>query len=208
MTAKLIYGFDPLCGWCFGFGPALGQIRTELTDLPIVLRMGGLVTRDRIGPYAEGAAYIENASARMKAVTGVSLGAAFHARILGDPTVISSSIPPCDAILQVRASHPAHELDFAIAIQRAHFTDGRDLNDPETYADVAERLGLYLNIVLPDPKVETPALAKEFRESRRLGLTSFPSLRLDVEGRIEGVDVSYDPGAMVALIRDALARHR
>ena len=59
MRARLIYGFDPLCGWCFGFGPALRALREALPDLEIELRMGGLVTGGRIRPYIESAEYIE-----------------------------------------------------------------------------------------------------------------------------------------------------
>ena len=205
MTARLIYGFDPLCGWCYGFGPVLQAVRAELPDLAIDLRLGGLITGERIGPYADAASYIERASARMIAVTGVRLGDAFRRRILGDPTVISSSLPPSDALLQLRQRAPDRVLDMAEALQTAHFRDGMDLNDARTYVAVANVIGLDMAFHLRAPDVVAPAVAKEFQDARAFGLTSFPSLRLEVGGRDLDIEVSYDPKMIVAQIRSILA---
>ena len=73
MTTELVYAFDPLCGWCYGFGGALRALRGARPDLRIALRMGGLVTGDRIGLYSAAAEYIRTASARLTAVTGAAL---------------------------------------------------------------------------------------------------------------------------------------
>lgn len=32
---RLIYGFDPLCGWCFAFRPTMHAIREAHPDVPI-----------------------------------------------------------------------------------------------------------------------------------------------------------------------------
>ena len=42
MTTRLIYAFDPLCGWCYGFAPALRALRQALPALEVELRIGGL----------------------------------------------------------------------------------------------------------------------------------------------------------------------
>jgi putative protein-disulfide isomerase len=203
MTARLIYGFDPLCGWCYGFAPALRELRLALPDLAIELRMGGLVTGERIGPYADAASYIKGASARMTAATGVALGEAFHAEILGNDAVVASSVPPCDAILQARAAAPDRVLDLAEALQTAHFRDGRDLNDADVYADLAGRLGIAMTFDLPGPRDVRPGLAREFAESRMLGLTSFPSLLLATGGAVRRIGISYDAHQLIDAVTAA-----
>jgi putative protein-disulfide isomerase len=205
MTARIVYAFDPLCGWCHGFGPALDALRAAFPDVPLDLRLGGLVTGARIGPYAAMGPYIRGASARMTAVTGVPLGAAFFDRILGDSGAVASSIPPCDVLLQARAVDPARVPDLARAMQDAHFTRGADLNDPSVHADLAARLGLDLRPDVPGPHDLRPALAAEFAVTRALGVASYPTVLVTADGRPpRGVDIAYDPATMVGRVAAAL----
>jgi putative protein-disulfide isomerase len=132
-TASLLYAFDPLCGWCYGFIPAMEALSRALPRLTIELGFGGLVTGARIRPYAESRGYIEGASERLFAVTKQKVRPAFFERVLGNSAVVASSIPPCAALLQVRAHAPDRVLELAHALQRAHFEHGEDLNDPALY---------------------------------------------------------------------------
>jgi putative protein-disulfide isomerase len=205
MTARLIYGFDPLCGWCFGFAPALRAVRAAFPDLPIDLRMGGLMIGPKVRPYTEMSDYIRNASERLQAVTGVTLGEDFKRKILANPSAVASSIPPCDVLLQARRTFPEHVLDIAEAIQVAHFRDGMDLNDPRTYQGIGTALGLALSPSIPEPNVVRVALEQEFSESRALGLTSFPSLLMLLGESHVGLEVSYDPKTLVKRISEVLS---
>jgi len=193
LSARLIYGFDPLCGWCYGFAPALRRIRDEFPGLAIELRMGGLITGDRIRPYREAADYIKQASSRLTAVTGVALGEAFFSGILANPGVTASSLPPCDVLLQLRQSDPDAVLDVAAALQQAHFGEGLDLNDPATYDFVILRLGSKAAVHVPAPHELRPALDLEFQASRALGITSYPTLILDRDGARAAAVLTYDP---------------
>ncbi len=56
--AELLYGFDPLCGWCYGVAPAMRRVAADHPDLPVRLVMAGLVSGDRVGPYAAMEGYI------------------------------------------------------------------------------------------------------------------------------------------------------
>lgn len=93
MPDRIIYGFDPLCGWCFGFTPALRKLTELRPDIPIDLCLGGLVTGERVRPYAEMSDYIRGASKRLASVTGQALGEAFFERLLSRLDVIASSTP-------------------------------------------------------------------------------------------------------------------
>lgn len=201
---RLLYGYDPLCGWCYGFVPALRHLRHEMPDLPIDPVMGGLVTDDRIVRYAEIADYISGASARMMQISGVALSAAFFDRILGNPDVVASSILPCAAVLKVRETAPRHAADFAAALQVAHFHEGADLNDPATLTRAAAGVGVRLDPAPDDPRRVPPALATEFAATRAMGVTSYPTLILESDGRRIPLATAYEPDAMLRTV--ALAR--
>ena len=62
---ELVYGFDPVCGWCYGMVPALRRVRADHPYLPVRLVMAGLVTGERVGPYALMEGYIRGASERV-----------------------------------------------------------------------------------------------------------------------------------------------
>ncbi len=201
----LLYGFDPLCGWCFGFIPAMEALAGARPDLRVRLVLGGLVTGERVRPYAEMAGYIANASGRMAGVTGQALQPAFFERILApDGGVVASSIPPCAAILQVREQAPASAPAFAHAVQRAHFIEGEDLNRPALYPALAARLGLKVEFAIPAPDAPPPALSAEFEAARALGVSSFPTILVRTGQEWEALPSIYDPAKFVAAVEARL----
>jgi len=38
---RLIYGYDTLCGWCYGLIPALRHFSTKHPDVPVEVLPGG-----------------------------------------------------------------------------------------------------------------------------------------------------------------------
>lgn len=206
-SSRLVYGFDPLCGWCFGFIPALEALTQQRPDIPIELRLGGLVTGERVRPYSEMENYIAGASSRLLAVTGQVLGEAFLGKLLKRSDVIASSIPPSAAILQVREKYPERALAFAHSVQAAHFRDGQDLNDLATYGPLLERLELDVTLELPAPDRPGPALQREFDETRALGISSFPTTLITQEGTTTTLPSEYQPPVFVAKVTNEFKRH-
>ena len=201
-STELLYGFDPLCGWCYGLVPALRAVREAHLGLPVRLVMAGLVTGARAGPYAEAEGYIRSASERLRQVTGRAPSAAFF-RLIRTPGVRGDSGPPCVAIHAVERAAPEAALAFAHAVIEAHFEEGADLNAPGTYAPLLARHAP--GVALPD--LQDPALARAaWAEGRALGIASFPTLILRREGAAEVLPSVYDPEALVRLVRDGLAR--
>ena len=200
---RLIYGFDPLCGWCYGFAPAMRAVVAAHPDMPVTLALPGLVTGARIGPYAEMEGYIRGASDRLRAVTGRAPSEAFFAHI-ATPGVTGNSHPPIAAIAQVAEAAPQAELAFAQAICEAHFERGADLNRPETHAQIAGDLGLDLR---PDP-ADTPRALARMRADAAHGIASFPTLVVAAGDRRIALPSIYTPGevvAAVASVRERLA---
>ncbi len=205
---EIAIAFDPLCGWCFGFHAAVDALRRDRPDLPLEICLGGLVTQSRIGPYADQRGYITAASDRLEAVTGRRPSRRFVERILhAPPEVLGSSLPPSIAIHAVRASAPSRAIDFAHAVQDAHFVDGKDLNQPETYLSILEQLGLDLELPdLGDGRTAPDEVLAEFERTRERGGTSFPTLLVSVDGVERPHPPIYDPAGLVRWADHTLPR--
>ena len=197
----LIYGFDPLCGWCYGAVPMMRELRRRRPDLPVRLAMSGLVTGARVGPYADVEGYIRGASSRLEAVTGRSPSDAFY-ELIRRPGVTGDSAPPAVAIDAVRRSRPEAALSFAHALIEAHFERGMDLNDRDAYAPLLSEHAP--EVVLPD--LHDRALADAaFAEGRRLGIASFPSLILVQGKRIRKLPSVYCADDLIPLVEGRAA---
>jgi putative protein-disulfide isomerase len=199
-----VYGFDPLCGWCFGLVPAMETLASARPDLEIEVALGGLVVGARVGPYAAKADYIREASARLEAVTGRRPSEAFFRRVLGAPDVVASSVPPSRAIQQARERAPDRALAFAHAVQEAHFRDGRDLNDPGLYDELAARSGIPPGFDVPPPDAMPEPLASEIARTRSLGIASFPTLLAETDGALLRLPHAYRPDELLAVVAAAL----
>lgn len=204
LEPDLVYGFDPLCGWCFGFIPALEALVRQRPDMTVQLALGGLVTGERIRPYAELAGYIKQSSERLVQVTGQHLGAAFFERILTRTDVLASSIAPSAAILQVRQARPEKTLAFAHAVQRAHFEQGKDLNEPAIYADLLTQMALDIAIELPPGQQCPDFLTAEFRATRAMGISTFPTVLVRSDGGLKPLPTTYNPGDFITQVSSHL----
>ena len=204
---RILYAYDPLCGWCYGFIPVMRAVAEARPDVPIDVRMGGLVTGERVAPYSAAAGYIRQAARRMADVTGRPLSQSFFDEILTRDDIISNSNQPCAAVLHVREHGDPlgrQALAYAHALQEAHFENAMDVNDPATHRTVMERVGLDLEV--PDisrdhstgqgPMMD--AVEREFATARALGITSYPTVLVAADKRLSPVPLSYDPDEFVA----------
>lgn len=198
MTQTLIYVHDPLCGWCFGFTEAISHVAKSFPDLSIEIRLGGLVTGDRIAPYATLHDYVKANSSKMQSVTGARIGDAFLNERLPSQTLMSSHPPNC-AILTVRETESARALDFTIAVQDAHFVDGADLNLPELYSRIACDLNLpTVSFEIPPPHDVPASLLSEYKATHALNFSGYPSLFVrSTTGEQPPVSLSYDGPTLI-----------
>lgn len=196
---RLIYGFDPLCGWCFGFVPAMRALIAARPDIEVRLTLPGLVTGARVGPYAEMEAYIRGASERLRDVTGRAPSAAFFDTIRR-PGVIGASAPPCAVLAAARDRDPRAAVTLAHLVCEAHFEGGADLGDPATYPPLIARADL--DMAVPDPSGADALFAAE----RRFGIARFPTLAVERDGALTTLATVYDPARIVATVDAALPR--
>lgn len=175
----IIYIYDALCGWCYGFSPVMQRLYEEYQDrLRFEVLCGGLITGPRIQPVAGMADYIRQSSDLLQDATGLSPSEDFYTRILDKGTYLSNSLPPAIALHIFKERFAEQQLPVAQEIQRLFFQDGQDLNLAETYFPLADKLGLGNNAFqqqFNDPIYTERALA-EFKQVKAWGIDGFPAV--------------------------------
>ena len=175
---RLIYGFDPLCGWCFAFRPSMHAIRAAHPDLPITLIMGGLVVGERVAPIAEMRDYLKSGLEQVRRTAGVVAGAAFYNGLLAEGTYISNSEPPCRAIYVAQQIAPEQVFDFADALAEAMYIRGLPIDNEAVLAELATAHGINAAALLEGWRSDAAhrGLQRAWAIARAAGFNSYPTL--------------------------------
>jgi putative protein-disulfide isomerase len=176
---ELIYGFDPLCGWCFAFGPSFRAILAAHPDLPVQLRYGGLVLGERVGPIAGHRDYLVRGLEQVRQTAGVAAGSAFLNGLLAEGTYISDSEPPCRALYAMeQIATPAQVAAFAGDLPDRHYIDGKPLDDLDVLASLAAKHGADPEAfaqLWPSEQARA-GVQRAFAAARAFGISSYPTL--------------------------------
>jgi putative protein-disulfide isomerase len=207
MQARLIYVHDPMCSWCWAFSPVFERLRCQLPDALATTRLlGGLAPDDDAPMPASLRDYLE---ATWHRITREVPGTRFNFAFWTDCVPRRSTWPACRAVIAARRQDPASEDTMIRAIQQAYYLEARNPSDTETLLALAAGAGLDTDafrraLHAPATRAE---LATEIDTARRLGADSFPSLRLQVDGRVAAIPVDYrDPAPIRSAITTALGR--
>jgi putative protein-disulfide isomerase len=199
---KIIYAHDTLCGWCYGFIPALRHFAEQQPEVGIEVVPGGLMTGSPARPYSEMSAYIKGAEVRLKEVTGHKPSDAFHAMITSDDNIVAASERPGHAVMQMNELAPDRTVEFAHLLQEAHFGLGKDVNDPKTYDDLCAEHGFPTldTDAITKATLADPLVAKSFERCRKLGPSGYPTIFVaNEDGTVIGtIPSTYDPAAFLA----------
>jgi putative protein-disulfide isomerase len=196
---KILYVYDALCGWCYGFSVVMNQFQQKYKDsLDFEVISGGMITGERIGPIGEVASYISKAYKDVENATGVKFGEKFLNTTLAKGEAIFTSIPPAIALSVFKSLNPENSIQFASALQRAIYFDGIEPENLEAYgqiASVASAFGIDGDVFVS--KMKDPLYRKhaeeDFKKSIRLGVSGFPSVFVANEDRYYKIGSGYLP---------------
>lgn len=184
MKNKLLYIYDALCGWCYGFSPTMQAfVDQHEKELEVEVISGGMIIGDRIGPIGEVASYISWAYKEVERATGVEFGKGFLEGTMKEGTAIFTSLPPAIAMSIFKEEKPDKQLAFAARLQKAIYYDGITPRDLETYGDLAAEFGLS-NTDFSEKMTKQIYMEKAFEGfdwTKKMGITGFPTLLLQAK---------------------------
>lgn len=185
MIIPFTYAFDGYCGWCYGFAPALHRFAYDNAGrIRIRVLSAGMRVGDRIKPFNQ-LRFITTSNEKITEALGAQFGPGYMA-LVDEGSFAMDSHGPAIGLIALSLQAPERALEFTGAMQTAFFVDGHGLSDPDTYAMLAERLGLDVPAVLAafgDPQVRDRSL-REMQQVRELGVPGYPTLMIHLPGRV------------------------
>ncbi len=193
---KIIYIYDALCGWCYGFTSVINEFHEKYqnqADFEVI--SGGMITGERIGPIGEVAPYISWAYKDVEKATGIKFGENFLNNTLVNGTAIFTSIPPAIALTIFKEQDPTNSYSFASALQHAIYYEGIEPKNLSAYGRIAAQFNLdsstFVNKML-EPRYASRA-REDFQMSVALGVTGFPSVFVEKDGHYYKISSGYAP---------------
>lgn len=193
-SMKLIYVYDALCGWCYGFSPVIKDFtQNHSNEMEVEVISGGMITGDRIGPIGEVAAYISQAYKDVERSTGVKFGKAFLEGTMREGTTIFTSIHPSKALAVFKSKYPDKALDYAGELQKAIYYDGVAPSNIQYFAELAEAQGYNSKEFLAEINSEnaTTMTQSDFERSSKMGVTGFPTVVVEVNNKLYAIARGY-----------------
>ena len=175
----LVYFADPLCSWCYGFGPELTTFLAGEPGMRCDVVMGGL------RPFNT-----ETMSEQLRTMlrghwkhVHEESGLPFSEAILERKDFVYDTEPACRAVVAVRSLDAAKALPFMKAVQSAFYAEGRDATRPDVLGDVAQAAGIDRAAFLG--AFESRAMKDEtrldFSTAQEMGVAGFPTLAVGYE---------------------------
>ncbi|SHN76816.1 DsbA family protein [Chitinophaga sp. CF418] len=178
---KLIYIYDALCGWCYGFTPVIENLLQQFgNEMEVEVLSGGMFLSANRRPASAMYSYISQAHKQVEAVTGVKFGPAFLEEYLHTDDIMDSEKPSI-ALTVFKQYQPAKALSFAHDMQLALNYEGKSLNEDDTYRQLLSKYQLPVEEFLDKMKEDANRYdtVQEFKQVEQWGITGFPAAILD-----------------------------
>jgi putative protein-disulfide isomerase len=206
LRSEVVYVGDPMCSWCWGIAPALGELQAFCQKLNLSFRVvvGGL--RPGGGePWNQ--QFTQFLSHHWQEVSKRS-GQPFNDSIFSWESFNYDTEPSCRSIVAARQIGNGIDLGFFAAVQRKFYVDNEDPNQPEFYRSICDEFGLDFDEFLPLFESETARAQTigDFQLSRSWGVNGFPSILMLKDDRVIKITSGYSSfEKMRAIIESELA---
>jgi putative protein-disulfide isomerase len=178
---KLIYIYDAVCGWCYGFTPVIQQLQAQFgAEMELEILSGGMMLSANRRPASAMYTYIQDAHKRVEATTGITFGTAFLDEYLQTDDIMDSENPGV-ALTVFKQYQPENAISFAHDMQLALNYYGKSLNDDQTYTELLEKYKIPADEFLSKMQEDENKYAtqQEFNMVQQWGITGFPAAILD-----------------------------
>lgn len=197
MINRILYFFDPLCGWCYGFSNHLSSFYEKYKDsYDFEVITGGMIQRADARPIASMSQYIIDSYKRIENMSGAKFGQGYLDRVSEGSAVYESDTPSLMYHFFTSTAN-ADKVKCAAEIQRLIFSEGIDPSDHMAYSALADSYGVEassLGEVLSDTGV-IEAYESSLYTRQQFGVEGFPFTIVEIEGEYYLLARGFVPSA-------------
>lgn len=186
--AKLIYIADPMCSWCYGFGPELKTLLDGVPELRFEIVVGGLRAYNKQLMDEALKSTLLSHWGKVEEASGLP----FSRAALSHKDFIYDTEPACRAVVVARMLAPETALDVFHAIQHGFYAEGLDTTQGDVLAKISvavlNKAGIntsvqdFLNTWSSEDAITTTH--NDFLQTQRWGVTGFPTLAFEQAGEL------------------------
>lgn len=184
---KIIYVYDALCSWCYGFDNIMTKLYEENKDkFDFEIISGGMFTGPAISPIQDISAGKDFRSMykRITDMSGANFTEKYLTGLFEEQNYLVNSELPAYAF-SVFKSYPVskgREFEFVNLIQSLIFTEGMNPNNDEIYIKIAKHFNIdekefLAKMAQDDFKYEA---RQDFDTAKILQVSSFPQVLIEV----------------------------
>lgn len=186
--ARLIYVYDPMCSWCWGYKNTWKKLEEKLAGLVKVdYRVGGLAP-DSVEPMALSMQqFLQQTWQRI----AVQTGAQFNFDFWHQCQPKRSTYPACRAMLVARLFN--NERAMLETIQNGYYLNAKNPSEITTLADFATSIDIpkdeFIRLIKSE-EIEQQ-LQSELNFVHQLPIQGFPSLVLEIDQQYFAIAIDY-----------------
>lgn len=192
-----------MCSWCYGFQREMTTIAEAMPTLEVQVVLGGLAAGSTQVLDDAGKQFRLGHWARVEQLSGAQFN---REALLARKNFVYDTEPVCRAVVTARLIEPsANLLTVFGAFQRAFYVDGLDTTDAKVLAAIGasalKAVGFdvdadaFLSVWSSEEAVRVTR--EDFALTRRLGVSGFPSLFAELNGKIGLLSSGYTSAASV-----------
>jgi putative protein-disulfide isomerase len=185
----LYYIYDPMCSWCWGYRPTwfLLQKKLELV-VKINTMVGGLAEDSNVLMPKDMQSFLQNTWHKIS----TELGTEFNFDFWSTCQPKRSTYPSCRAVIIARKFQK--EQDMCLAIQEAYYLHAQNPSEVATLTKIAASIGLDADLFAQQINSDElhQQLLDEISTVRSMPIQGFPSLVLEVDGKLFPIRIDYN----------------
>ena len=185
----LYYFHDPMCSWCYAFDTVLKQIEALLPEFICLKKVVGGLAPDTDMPMP---VHLQRSiQSAWKQIEKTVPEIQFNFEFWNKNQPFRSTYPSCRAVLAAKKQSSGFENKMIQQIQWAYYQNAENPSLDEILILCAQRIGLNIELFKKDynGQMIEDEFQNEIQFSRELGVSSYPSLRLEIENKILPISI-------------------
>ena len=180
-----------MCSWCWAFKPIWDSVKEALLGkVEVDYLLGGLAPDSNQLMPIETREYVKG---NWKRIQEMIPDTRFNYDFWTSCEPKRSTYPACRAVICAKQQHPDFENLMIYGIQKSYYLEAQNPSNEDVLINIAKKLDLDINKFKIDLKSSqvNEILLDEIKLTRSMDMNSMPSLVLQINGTLKGIDIEY-----------------